>query len=310
MNSQRDLQQCVGCGFFFARRNHYCLVCPHHNQKIFFEILGDWRGRSWQRSLRSLEDLWFLMWWNRLVWVAGHWSSQWGRCHCTPGDAWPSEHLLCHHLTVQHWPVTSKPPISCRLTNCRSFTEPRPPTASAHVENAHLIDWIPWCTLQTSRTVRSEWGLNVITELKGWKLEPGWFRFQLTSLPSHPGAILRLHYAQKHLPRVCHVPCYQFQSTIAPTPSLDSLLKHIVGSPYLWKVGSGASPATLNLLLGKYRVRFLRVSGHNFFINLSNITLFDVCVCVCVCTCVCLFFVFLPFLGPLPWHMEVLRLGV
>lgn len=188
MNSQRDLQQCVGCGFFFARRNHYCLVCPHHNQKIFFEILGDWRGRSWQRSLRSLEDLWFLMWWNRLVWVAGHWSSQWGRCHCTPGDAWPSEHLLCHHLTVQHWPVTSKPPISCRLTNCRSFTEPRPPTASAHVENAHLIDWIPWCTLQTSRTARSEWGLNVITELKGWKLEPGWFRFQLTSLPSHPGA--------------------------------------------------------------------------------------------------------------------------
>ena len=30
-------------------------------------------------------------------------------------------------------------------------------------------------------------------------------------------------------------------------------------------------------------------------------------VCVCVCVCVC---VFLPFLGPLPWHMEVPRLGV
>ena len=39
-----------------------------------------------------------------------------------------------------------------------------------------------------------------------------------------------------------------------------------------------------------------------------NIFIFALC-CVCVCVCV-YFFVFLSFLGPLPRHMEVPRLGV
>lgn len=100
------------------------------------------------------------MGWNRLAWVVSHQSTRMLPLrHCRwLGIRRPTEQSPhCSALTC-----SSKLSISFRLTNCHPFTDPKPPTDSEQAENDHFISLIPQCTLQDNRTVRNEWGLNII----------------------------------------------------------------------------------------------------------------------------------------------------